>query len=252
MICKYCGTSMDFGESVCPKCKRAVTLENGNGFWDLMRGQNQTGETSHEAIDFKPDKRAADSTIRFFSQTLVLICCALCLFCFVLICVISVSHKHQINAIEKQFAQELEEQRKDLTEQIRILSDRQEKTEKNFVEELKKQRETLTEQLDILIDRQEKTERQHREELEEQGKILTEEKDLINDMQELENAQLPNTRKESTISSEEIRKSEVCADNADIITDAEKGESKGQSQPFYEGHSTEDATQNDQNTNFRG
>ena len=135
MFCKFCGSRIAPNDSVCPKCRRVVTTEDGNGFWDMAGEPRRTAQPELEEsyaegnpgeprfLKVREPKKTF--TPRFTISTFV------CFLCLTVLLVGQISNRSAVRKINSDYAslqkawdiqfQQLEAQQKAYDAQIQQL-----------------------------------------------------------------------------------------------------------------------------------
>lgn len=137
MFCKFCGNRIEPNDSVCPKCRQVVTVEDGNGFWDVAGEPRRVAQLELEkpVVQEKPvvrenpverekpvERRETDTNaVKKTSALPLAVSTLICFLCFAVLLVGRVSNGRVVRKINSDY----ETLQKTCEEQLQQLEDQQ-------------------------------------------------------------------------------------------------------------------------------
>lgn len=134
MFCKFCGNRIEPDDSVCPICRQVVTVEDGNGFWDVAGEPRRVAQLELEkpVVQEKPvvrektvERRKTDTNaVKKTSALPLAVSMLICFLCFAALLVGRVSNGRVVRKINSDYEAVLALQRT-YEEKLQQLEDQQ-------------------------------------------------------------------------------------------------------------------------------
>lgn len=140
MFCKFCGNRIEPNDSVCPICRQVVTVEDGNGFWDVAGEPRRVAQLELEkpVVQEKPvvrekpverekpfeQKKTDTNGVKKTPALPFVVCMLICCLCLAVLLVSRVSNGRVVRKINSDYEALLALQRT-YEEKLQQLDDQQ-------------------------------------------------------------------------------------------------------------------------------